>query len=347
MKLIARYMLVLFAGLILSSCVTTINVPIEQMEPGKVILPAQIRKVALISRNFKFSIDTLTGYFKDEFRLRKGARVDNQQIDSIAVTKSLDNLRKALLESGRCDEVYVYPSNAIKAHVGEKEQPLSSSFIQSVCAESQTDAVISLEMLSSFYSRHLGSGREIQAEANVKVTAIWAVYTPKNDGPVDRYTHSEVIRWKENAPHNDNKKFKLPGRKEAISLACGEAAKNYSKRIVPYWAESTRVLVGLNGMEWDKALLLAKNNKWDNAVKIWRKYTESTQTKAAGVAALDFAVAQEMAGDLEKATFWSEKSVSLLRNGETGRIARNYAAILYQRKLKADRLNVLLKPSRP
>jgi hypothetical protein len=97
MKLIARYMLVLFAGLILSSCVTTINVPIEQMEPGKVILPAQIRKVALISRNFKFSIDTLTGYFKDEFRLRKGARVDNQQIDSIAVTKSLDNLRKACL----------------------------------------------------------------------------------------------------------------------------------------------------------------------------------------------------------------------------------------------------------
>lgn len=348
MRTIIRCISVLFAGLILSSCIITQRVPIDQMEPGKVTLPAQIRKVALISRNFKFSIDTLTGYYNDDFRLKKGARVDNQVIDSVAVTKSLDNLRKALLESGRFDEVYVYPFNAIKRHVGEKEQPLSAGFIHSLCTESQTEVVISLEMLSFFYSRHKGSlGHEIQAEANVKVTAIWSVYTPENEGPVDRYTHSEVIRWEKTAPNNNNKRIKIPGRKEAISLACGEAAKNYSKRIVPYWTESSRVLVGLNGPDWDKALLYAQNNKWDKAAKIWREYTKSTQARVAGVAALNYAVAQEMIGDLEKATSWSDKSVSLLKNGETGRIARNYAAILYQRKLKAASLNALLKTSGP
>jgi len=343
MRIITKYTWILLAGLILTSCITTQSVPIDQMEPGKVTLPALIRKVALISRNFKFSVDTLAGYYNLDFRLKKGTKADNLVIDSIAVSKSLDNLRKALLESGRFDEVFVYPFKAIKPHRGDKELPLSSSFIQSLCTESETDAVISLEMLSFFYSRHDGSsGREIQAEANAKITAIWSVYLPKSDGPVDRFTHSEVIRWNESDPHN-NKQYKLPARIEAISIACGIASKNYSKRIVPYWAESKRVIIGLNGLEWDKALSYAQNNKWKEAAQIWQKYTGSAQTRVAGVASLNYAIAQEMLGDPEQATFWSGKSVSLLKNGETGRIARDYAAILYQRKLKAAQLNSLLK----
>ncbi|MCX6240116.1 MAG: DUF6340 family protein, partial [Bacteroidia bacterium] len=189
------------------------------------------------------------------------------------------------------------------------------------------------------------AGREIEAEANVKITAIWSVYTPKRDGPVDRFTHSEVIRWNEYDPNGNDKKYELPGRKKAISIACGVAAKNYSKRIVPHWVESTRVIIGLNGSDWEQALAYAKNNKWEGAALNWKKYLESPQKRIAGVAALNYAVAQEMLGDQEQATFWSEKSVSLLKNGETGRIARDYAAILHQRKLKAAQLNSLLKNS--
>jgi hypothetical protein len=339
-------MSLLFAGLMLSSCIITQSVPIDQMEPGKVSLPSPIRKVTLISRNFKFSVDTLTKYFNADFRLRKGTMADNLLIDSIAVTKSMDSLRKALLESGRFDEVFVYPFSAIKPHISDKELPLSSGFIQSICKESETDAVISLEMLSYFYSRHGASGREIRAEANVKVTAIWSVYTPKSDAPIDRFTHSEVIRWSDN-PNNSSQKYRLPGRKEAISIACGTAAKNYSKRIVPYWAASSRVIIGLNSNDWEKALSYAEKNEWKRAAQIWKKYLESSQKRVAGVAALNYAVAQEMLGNPDQANIWSAKSVTLLQNGEAGRIARDYAGQLYQRKLKAEQLNTLLKIDRP
>jgi len=339
---------IIFAGWILSSCITTQRVPIDQLEPGKVTLPVQIRKVALVSRNFKFSIDTLAGYYNLDFHLKKGSKSDNQVIDSIAVTKSLDNLRKILLESGRFDEVFVYPYNALKPHIGEKELPLTQSFIQSLCNESETDGVISLEMLSFFYSRHHGtSGGAIAAEANVKITAIWSVYTPKSDGPVDRYTHSEVIRWNEYDPENLNKKLKLPARKEAIAIACGVAAKNYSKRIVPYWAESSRILVGIDQPDFDKAISYALKNSWKEAAGIWKKYLGCPNYRTAGVAALNYAIAQEMLGDSDQAAFWSEKSLKLLKNGEAGRMARNYAAILYERKLKAANLNSLLKISHP
>ena len=346
MRTIIRFISVLFAGLILSSCIITQSVPIDQMEPGKVSLPSPIRKVALISRNFKFSVDTLTKYYNSDFRLRKGTHSENLLIDSVAVTGSMDSLRKALLESGRFDEVFVYPYNAIKPHIGDKELPLSSGFIQSICKESETDAAISLEMLSYFYSRHGSTGREIRGEANVKVTAIWSVYTPKSDVPIDRFTHSEVIRWGNN-PNNGSQKYRLPGRKEAISIASGTAAKNYSKRIVPYWAVSSRVIIGLNGYDWEKALSYAENNEWKGAAQIWKKYLESSQKRVAGVAALNYAVAQEMLGNPDQANIWSAKSVSLLQNGEAGRIARDYAGQLYQRKLKAEQLNTLLKIDRP
>ena len=116
MSRIKRYLGILFTGLILSSCMTTQSVPIDQMEPGKVLLPATIRKVAVISRNFKFSVDTLAGYLNLDFRLKKATKTDNLLIDSVAVTKSLESIRKELLESGRFDEVFVYPYKAIKPH---------------------------------------------------------------------------------------------------------------------------------------------------------------------------------------------------------------------------------------
>jgi len=342
-----RYLGILIAGLILSSCMTTQSVPIDQMEPGKVLLPPTIRKVALIARNFKFSVDTLSGYSNIEFRLKKVKKEDNLLIDSITVTKSLESLRKELLESGRFDEVFVYPCNAVKPHSGGKELPFSPSFIQSLCVESETNAVISLEMLSFFYSRHTGSaGGEISPEANVKVTAIWSVYTPQNNSPIDRFTYSEVVRWNENSNPN-NQKFNLPGRREAIANACSIAARNYSKRIVPHWTESSRILIALDQPDFARAMSLAMKNKWTEAAHIWEKYTKSSQPRVAGVAALNYAVAMEMLGDTVKAGFWSDQSLKLLKSGEKRKIAKAYVATLYQRKLKAESLNSLLNVSHP
>jgi len=346
MKIFYRYLGAICVTLLFSSCITTQSVPIDQMEPGKVSLPAQVRKVALIARNFKFPIDTLGGYWSLNNRLKMGTSLDNKMIDSIAVTKSLDNLRKAMLESGRFDEVFVYPFNAIKPHVGKKDLPLSSGFIQSVCTESSTEAVISLEMLSFFYSRQNGNpGNGIPGEANAKITAIWSVYTAKSEKPVDRFTHSEVIRWTESDRLNSNKKFKLPGRIDAISIACGKAATNYSKRIVPYWAESSRLLIGLENADFEKAMSYALKNKWKEASRIWESYTKSPGNRVAGIASLNNAIAQEMLGDYDKASFWSDKSVKLLKNGEAGKIARSYAGILFNRQLKAANLNSMLKPA--
>ena len=159
---------------------------------------------------------------------------------------------------------------------------------------------------------------------------------------VDRYTQSEDLKWKEGIG-KEGKAIKLPGRKEAISLVSGQVARNYSKRIVPHWVSSSRVLIDIQNPEGAKAMSYAMDNNWEKAGQIFALLTHSTNSKIAGSACHNYAVSQEMMGELEQAITWSEKSHKLLKAGTGEKISREYGEILYQRKQKTETLNILLK----
>lgn len=342
--MIKRYVGILLAGVLLSSCFTVHVIQIDQMEPGKINLPEQVRKICLLSRNFKFDIDTLGQYYISNFRLKKTTDTENKGLDSIAVTKSFDSLRKILLESGRFDEIAVYPYATSTPHFGKIALPLSPQYVKKLCEESGTDAIVSLEMLSYFYNWNSGNqGLRVPQKAEVKITAIWAVYFPGKDTPVDRFKYSDVIRWNENRETGNLKKLKVPPRNEGIEQSCGIAVKNYSKRLVPYWTKSERYLVSLEGANWEKAMSLAQKYKWYAAAVLWQSYSDSKKSRERGAAALDVAIAKEMLGDYEQASFWSDKSLELLKGGELRHIAVDYANLLKVRRNKTGILNRLIK----
>lgn len=344
MKTIERYIGLLLISIMLSSCFTEQIVPIDQMEPGKTDLPENIRKVIFLSRNFKFNIDTFGQYYNYNSRLRKVPEVKNKDVDSIAVTGCLEALRKILLESGRFDEIVVYPYSDIEPHEGRNAIPLSPEYVKKLCKENNTDAIVSLEMLSYFYSLNSGDRRfGIPRNANVKITAIWALYIPGHINPVDRFKYSDVVSWNSNRENEEQKKSNVPSRLAGIKLACEIAAKNYSRRLAPYWSKSERIIVGLNGRTWDKAISLAQKYKWKEAEKIWRSLTESKNSRVKGAAALDLAVAKEMLGDYDQAIQWSEESMDLLPGGELKQLSEDYSKLLKERKNEIDKLNRLIK----
>lgn len=342
MKTIERYFGLFFMSILLSSCMTEQVIPIDQMEPGKVNLPERVRKIALLSRNFRFDIDTLGRYYNSDFMLKKVPGVENQVVDTIAVTKCFDSLRKILLESGRFDEIAVYPYSAIIPHRGKNALPLSHEYVKQLCEESKSDAIVSLEMLSYFYSVNSARPRlGIPKMAEVKITAIWAVYYPGKGAPIDRFRYSDVMRWDENG--GEAKGSNVPPRTEAIKSACEMAAKNYSKRIAPYWSQSERVVVGLDGTTWREAISLAQKYKWEAASAIWQSFEDSKNKRVRGASALDLAVAKEMLGDYDKAQMWSDESLKWLTGGELRQIAMDYAKFLKARKIKTEKLNKLIK----
>jgi hypothetical protein len=344
MKTIGRYFELLFMSILLSSCLTVQVIPIDQMEPGKINLPEQVRKIAFLSRNFKFNIDTLGQYYNYNSRLTKAPEIQNKSVDSIAVTGSFDTLRKILLESGRFDEIAVYPYSTITPHAGENALPLSAEYVRKLCEESKSDAIVSLEMLSYFYSLNSARpGMGMPKRAEVKINSVWAVYYPGKDASVDRFKYSDVIRWDENREPGHVKKASVPSRTEGIKLACDIAVKNYSKRLAPFWSKSERVLVGLDGATWGEAISLARKYKWEAAAALWQSNTKSKSARARGASALDLAVAKEMLGDYNQAEKWSKESLELLSGGELRHIAVDYAKLLRARKIKTEKLNQLIK----
>ncbi len=339
---IERYIWLIFISVMFSSCFTEQVIPIDQMEPGKINLPENVRKVIFLSRNFKFDIDTFGQYYNYNSRLRKVSDAQNKDVDSVAVTSCLETLRKALLESGRFDEIIVYPYSDFHPHKGRNVKPLSPQYVKKLCQENNADAIVSLEMLSYFYSLNSGDPQYgIPRNANVKITAIWALYLPGHDKPVDRFNYSDVDNW--NAERGQQNKSSVPSRLNGIKMACDIAAKNYSKRLAPYWSKSDRVIVGLNGSAWNRAITLAQDYKWDAAEKIWRSLFENKNNRVKGAAALDLALAREMQGDYSQAVQWSEKSLDLLPKGELRRLSEDYSELLKERQSETEKLNRLIK----
>jgi hypothetical protein len=344
METIKRYFGMLCFSILLTSCLTVQVVPIDQMEPGKVNLPERVRKIALLSRNFKFDIDTLSQYYNYNFMLTKVPFKENKGVDSIAVTRSFEALRKSLLESGRFDEIAVFPYSAIAPHSGKNALPLSSEFVKKLCNESKADAIVSLEMLSYFFSGNSSRPKlRMPKEAEVKITAIWAVYLPGKEIPVDRFKYSDVVRWNDNGEKGVTEKSKVPGRFDGIKIASEIAANNYSKRLAPYWSKSERYLVSLDGAKWDEAMALAQKYKWEAASAIWQSCTVSKSMRTRGAATLDLAVAKEMLGDYDQAVALSDESLILLKGGELRDVASDYAKLLKTRKIKVAKLNQIIK----
>jgi len=344
METIKKYFGLVLLSILFSSCLTVKVIPIDQMEPGKVNLPPHVRKIAFLSRNFKFDFDTLCQYYNYNSILTKVPYNINKDVDSIAVTKSFEALRKILLESGRFDEIAVYPYSTIKPHIGKNALPLAPEYVNRLCNESRSDAIVSLEMLSYFFIENSSNLRlRMPKEAEVKINAIWAVYLPGKEGSVDRFKYSDVVRWNGNSESSGTEKSKIPGRTDGIKIACEIAAKNYSKRLAPYWSNSERYLVGLSGTSWDEAIALAHKYKWEAAAALWQSYTENKSSRVRGAAALDLAIAKEMQGDYDQAVKWSDESLKLLGGGDLKQIAVDYAKILKERKLKTEKLNQIIK----
>ena len=94
--------------------------------------------------------------------------------------------------------------------------------------------------------------------------------------------------------------------------------------------------------KFEKAIKLAQNNQWNEAVIIWETFINS-KNKAQRVSSLyNLALASEMNGDIDKALNLikqgAEKSSGIFM-GTADELVRRYAAVLFQRKLEITKLN--------
>ena len=327
--------------LFLSSCVTLNQFPIEVFQPANVTLAAEIKNVTLVSRNMKYLNDTLQNYYLKDFKRTKDIIPINT--DSLSVQACLDSLSIKMQDQKRFKKITVLPVAALPVQYVKNINPPSKKLIQKISSDTYADALILLDMFSSFYSIYPNpdNGHSI---AKVVTASIWTIYEPSKLQILNHTSLVDTLYW-DGLDESDNySASRIPNKKAALKIAAGLAGVKYSKNIVPSWATVYRQTLSSNQIDFKKAAELAKKNNWDQASALWEKYIDSSKKRYKMQALFNLAVASEMNGDIEAATELisrASKVSSSASYATENKTIRQYSAVLAKRKIELNKINLM------
>lgn len=324
--------------LFLSSCVVLNEFPIEVFQPGKVGLRPEIKNITLVSRNLKYSSDTLQNYYLKDYRRIKDIRKIN--IDSLTVTACFDSLMLKMKTQKQFNKIAVLPFTALPVQHVFSIHPPSKNLIHKISSDRHADALILLDMYSSFYSVYPNPDNNNHSIAKVVTASIWTIYDSKSQ-MINHTSLVDTLYWDGLDENQTYSPKKIPNKKDALVIAAGLAGVNYSKNIVPNWIKVYRNTLSCNQIDFKKAANLAKLNKWEEAISLWGKYTNSTNKRLKMMALFNLAIASEMNGNIDEAigmiTKASEISSSPFYATENENI-RKYSVVLAKRKIELNKI---------
>lgn len=333
-----------FLGLLLisTSCTVYKEYPIDVFKPCAINIPSNVENIALISRNFKYSNDTLQHYFKDDNMLRK-AKGDPENLDSILTSYCLNELALNLKNKNVYNRIHIFPE-IFKPHSGPKLPGIDFDLISKLTTETETDLVISLETFSYFYSEYYAESG-VPKPRDVITASVWAVYDPSAKKIIERKTMIDTLFWNANDDKgNYQKNTKLPPRLTALKIASQMAGENYSKRFFASW-ESVKRMYSIPPLpDFEAAEKYLAKGDWDNAIMLWKRYAADKNEKMAINARYNLALAYEMKDDLDAAILWltaAQQIASDYRSRDDLKMIAAYQKVLAQRKKEIGRLNNL------
>lgn len=321
-----------------SSCVSYKKFSVEVYKPADYSISKDAKKIALVSRNLKYTTDTLQHYQVRNHHLIKDKVRFNT--DSIAVKICLDSLSAKLIARNMFDSVWVVPVNAIPVLRTNEIRPAKAGWYNTLGEKTSADVLIMLDMFSCFYNQNNeGSG----TSANVVTSNIWSIYDVKASKLVDRYSQVDTLYWDSYDENGRYSGIKIPDKINAVSLAAGVIGENYSKHILPDWIKVDRNYLIINQPEFQKAIELAQKDRWDEASIIWQKQLTYSSKQKKIVALYNLALASEMNGDITQAIAFTDEAAKLSSGvfmASLNEAVRKYSVVLHQRRNEINKLNL-------
>lgn len=304
-----RFLIALVSLFIFVSCTMYREYPIEVYRPGEIILPENLNNAAVVYRNFKYPGDTLLYNWSDGNQLRTGNRDIN--MDSLMVTVCINEMAYSLKYHNLFDEVLIFPYNTFERHNGEKMDNLPPKVVTQLSDDSDADLLIALETFSAFFSAYPEQYDSPQTNEVITV-AVWSVYSPGKDLPLERKTMIDTIYWngldEQGIPTAG---YRLPEREAALELASAMAGESYARRFFSDWHIEKRMYSVPPIPDFSEAAAYFEEGKFDEAIVHWEKYAANRNGRLAIEARFNLALAYELKDDLTTAQKWLEEAKEL------------------------------------
>ena len=221
-------LVILFLTLIaFASCTTTKDFTIDVLNPAKKDLIFKDKNVVAISRNFKFTNDTLQNYYKKNQYFYKSKITANT--DSIAIAACLGGFTSRLREKSNIKTIKTMDNN-LPVQRGERIPKLSWNTVERICNDSNSDLLVSLETLT-----YLNVVRDYadQNSSEVITGAIWTVYDPFEKKIMDQYSKADTVYWEGLDELGNYSASRIPDRLTAIAQASQLVGEDYARQFVP------------------------------------------------------------------------------------------------------------------
>jgi len=297
--------------LLLNSCASTNGVTMEVLVPANITVPSTIKKVAVVNRSLPAKGDGFVN-FLEGFITGEAIHADKD-----ASNKCIGSLVNKLNLAPRFGAVLVNYPQLKGTGTREWPLPLSWTMVDSICKMYKSDALVALETFDSDFLFDKGKNllkqktahgadtivTEYFANFKVNVNAGWRVYDDINKKVLDEQNFTDVKAWLKKGATPEAVLSQLPDKRDAINAAGLFAGDQYGMRISPTWENVYRnyYVRGKKEVGFKNAKKFVRLKKWDQAVIIWTNLSKSTDTKIAGRANYNLALASEMDGDLDKA----------------------------------------------
>jgi len=254
-----------------------------------------------------FNKDSLQkSFYKQNFSVNKIV------LDSLASDTTIMTLGETLFNSDRFDIVIPVEKNIYRLlPFTQTPEPLSWNYVQNICDQFQTDALIVLEnvamrTVTNYQTHtefiHLNYEKTYYASIDFYSRAHWRIYDPKKKQIIVDYKMNEDTLFWESYEYNLQTTFKnLPSIKEAASETGIKIANDFGALISPKWIEENRYYYVLNEPEIDESVRFAAKGDWSSALQNWQNYADKGNSVKRSKIMLNLALAYEMTGDLSTA----------------------------------------------
>jgi hypothetical protein len=265
-------------------------------------------------------------------------------LDSMISDTTIKILGNLLFNSDRFDIVIPVERNIYRLlPFKQTPEPLSWNYVESICDQFKTDALIVLENVAMRTVTSYQTQREFidynyektyYASIDFYSRAHWRIYDPKRKQIIVDYKSNEDTLFWDSYEYDLITTFrKLPSIKKAAAETAADIAQNFSNLITPNWITENRYYYVLDDSSIDESIRYAAKGDWNSALQNWLIYADKGNSIKRSKILLNLALAYEMTGDLTTAIATLKESQHLYYR----EVTNFYLKILLKRIAKTSK----------
>lgn len=345
MRVIYQSLVLLAATIIFTSCGTASH-QMQILKPATITLPGEIRQLGIVNRSLPAKGPGFNNILEG---LVTGESIMG---DKEASQECLRGLASGINNAPRFTAVVIEGVDLRGTGTREWPEFLDWQQVEELCSRFGVDALVALETFDSDTELRKSSAdvervidkkkvivREYYADLRMNVRSGWTIYYPEEKRIIDRNAFNDEMRWSETADSEQDAILKLPSKRGAINQSGFYSGTQYAIRISPAWFTESRSYFRKANDEFKVASRYVKQDRWKEAILIWKKYTNDPDPKVAGKSCYNMALACEADGNLPLALEWA---IRAWQNHGLKK-ARAYAELLDYRIQEQERLNQQMK----